>query len=255
LPFWSARRLCAVAGLSALVALAVAACGDAAPVNTIKVHVSLPKHPTWQSTKKLGAWHTGGFVVSNNEWNQSEAGPQTIWANSYRSWGVVTRQGDTTSVKTYPCVKKYFDSTPLSSLTELTSTFTEAMPPAKAGYDAEAAYDLWLDHYKIEVMVWVDNHGQKPAGDVVAAATLGGRRYELYQGGPHMFSFVLAGRQETTGQADLLGVLRWLVSHQRLSRTDTVTEVDFGWEVASTDADPMGFTMSSYSLTTRTASA
>ena len=74
------------------------------------------------------------------------------------------------------------------------------MPPAKAGYDAEAAYDLWLDHYKIEVMVWVDNHGQTPAGDVVAQATLGGRRYDVYQGGSRMFSFVLSGRQETHGQ-------------------------------------------------------
>ncbi len=244
-----------IAVLAFAVAVAVVACDNAAPVNTVKVHVRLPRHPAWQSAKKLGSWANGGFVISNNEWNQSEAGPQTIWANSYKSWGVVTSQGRTTSVKTYPCVKKYFDNTPLSSLTELTSTYTESMPPAQAGYDAEAAYDLWLDHYKIEVMVWVDNHGQTPAGDITAQATLGGKRYDVYQNGSRMFSLVLSGSQQTTGKTDLLGVLRWLVSHQDLSRTDTLTEVDFGWEVASTDADPMGFTLSSYSLTVRPAGA
>ena len=87
-----------------------------------------------------------------------------------------------------------FSNPRLSSITRLVSTFAQAMPPVAASYDAEAAYDLWLNGYQVEVMVWVDNHGQTPAGGVIDQAVISGRRYDVYQGSGHMFSFVISGR-------------------------------------------------------------
>jgi hypothetical protein len=231
--------------LAAVTGLLVAGCA-ARP--HVVVRASVPEHAAWKSSAKFGLWRDGDFDVFNNEWNSGQAGPQTVWADSYHSWGVVSTQADTTSVKTYPCVQENFTDTSLSSLSRLTSSFSESMPPAAAEYDAEAAYDLWLDGYRDEVMVWVDNHGQQPAGIVSSEAVLSGQHFRVYRGGAHMVSLVLLGTHESTGTVNLLLALRWLVDNGYLRATDSLTQVNFGWEIASTDRAPLGFALRNYSL-------
>ncbi|HXZ66063.1 MAG TPA: hypothetical protein VEH05_15080 [Streptosporangiaceae bacterium] len=210
--------------------------------------VAMPTQAAWESSAKFGLWRDGDFDVYNNAWNAAAAGPQTVWADSYRHWGVVSDQADTSSVKTYPCVQENFARTSLTALRALTSSFAESMPPAADSYDAEAAYDIWLDDYRDEVMVWVDNHGQQPAGIVSSEAVLAGQHFRVYLGNAHMVSLVLAGTHEAKGSVNLLLVLRWLVGHGYLRSTDTLTQVDFGWEIVSTDRVPLGFTLRGYSL-------
>jgi hypothetical protein len=215
-----------------------------------------PAHAVWESSAKFGIWHDGGFDVFNNEWNSAEAGPQTVWADSFHFWGVVSTQADTTGVKTYPSVQQNFRDTRLTSLRRLTSSFAESMPPAAAPYDAEAAYDLWLNGYKNEVMVWVDNHGQQPNGIVSAEAVLSGQHFRVYRGNAHMVSLVLlSGTHEATGSVNLLLALRWLVDHGYLGGRASLTQVDFGWEIVSTDGIPLEFTLRSYSLSVERRSA
>jgi hypothetical protein len=214
----------------------------------VVVRATVPQHAAWKSSAKFGLWRNGDFDVFNNEWNSGQAGPQTVWADSYHSWGVVSTQTDTTSVKTYPCVQEDFTDVPLSSLSRLTSSFAESMPPAGADYDAEAAFDLWLDGYRDEVMVWVDNHGQQPAGVVSSEAVLSGQHFRVYRGSGHMVSLVLLGSPERAGTVNLLLALRWLVDNGYLRPTDSLTQVNFGWEIASTDRIPLGFTLQNYSL-------
>lgn len=214
---------------------------------------ALPPHLAWKSIKPFGTWKNAGFVVFNNEWNTSQAGPQTIWASSFQHWGVRSKQPVSTSVKTYPCVQMNYKDPPITSFVELSSTFMQSMP-ATTDFDAEAAYDIWLNRYKAEVMIWVDNNGQTPAGDVITYAEIQNQRFAVWQGGPTMYSFVLAGRQETKGKVDLLSFLNWLLRHDLLSKSDTVTQVNFGWEIASTDGVPLDFSMNRYSLSTTLAS-
>jgi hypothetical protein len=211
---------------------------------------AIPPHPAWKSSAPFGTWQNGRFDVYNNEWNTSEAGPQTIWANSYRDWGVESKQANTTSVKTYPSVQKNYNKNPrYTAFRSLRSTFTESMPSV-ANFDAEAAYDLWLNNYQIELMMWVDNHKQAPAGKVIARIHIYGQKFTVWQNGNDMYSFVLSGKQETTGKAHLFSAWRWLVNHGYLSRSTTLTQVNFGWEIASTDGVPMDFTLTRYSLST-----
>ena len=95
-------------------------------------------------------------------WNAS-AGPQRIWADSYHYWGVRSNQrAGNTAVETYPCVQRIYNNVRVSLFRGIRNGFTESMPADKAGLDAEAADDIWLNHYKIEVMIWVDNHRQGP---------------------------------------------------------------------------------------------
>ncbi len=212
-------------------------------------NAAIPPNPAWESTAPFGTWNNGKFDVYNNEWNTSEAGPQTIWANSYRDWGVESTQADTTSVKTYPSVQKNYNNPKYTSLDGLKSRFTESMPSA-GNFDAEAAYDLWLNNYQVEVMMWFDNHKQTPAGSVIAKIHIYGKKFAVWQSGHDMYSFVLTGKQKTKGKAHLFSALRWLVNHGYLNRSDTLTQVNFGWEIASTDGVPMDFTLTRYSLST-----
>jgi hypothetical protein len=238
----------AVLVLAVFPAVAVAAGCDASGPG-ISVPATVPAHATWKSSAKLGRWYDGAFFVFNNEWNSGQAGPQSIWADSYHQWGVVSKQPDSASVKTYPSVQLNYPNPPLSAISSLRSSFDESMPPAGANYEAEAAYDIWLDNYQKEVMVWVDNHDQTPAGGVVTGTVVGGQAFTIFEGSSTMYSLVLAGTHESKGTLNLLAALYTLVDRGFISSSDTLTQVDFGWEVASTDNFPMAFQMRSYSLT------
>ncbi len=244
-------RLATVTALLAGLALATGAIATTASAATgaISRPAAIPKHPKWESSQPFGAWNNGGFILYNNEWNTSQAGPQTIWADSYHDWGVQSKQANTTSVKTYPCVQKDYSNVPYTSLTKLTSTFTQSMPKSTA-LDAEAAYDIWLNKYSVEVMIWVDNHGQRPSGSVIKHVTIGKQKFALWQGSNTMYSFALEGKQETKGAENVLAFLSWLVTHGYLSKSDTLAQVNFGWEIASTDGVPLDFTVTRYSLAT-----
>ena len=229
-----------------LLCLALISCSS--PASAGPPPVPMPPHPRWQSDALLGTWNDAGFDVFNNEWNAAQAGPQRIWANSFGVWGVESRQPASTSVKTYPCVQMNYNSQALTSFTRLTSTFAESMPGGSANYDAEAAYDIWLDSYKVEVMIWVDNHGRVPAGNILTRVKIGGQLFTIWQNGLDMFSFVLSGQPETSGRVDILSFFDWLLSHRFLSRSDTITQVNFGWEIASTGGSPLDFSMQRFSL-------
>jgi hypothetical protein len=208
---------------------------------------SVPSSAAFKSSEPFGTWNNGAFDVYNNEWNTSEAGPQTIWAFNYHHWGVESTQSASTSVKTYPSVQRNYPNRPYSTFSMLRSTFAEQMP-SSGDFIAEAAYDLWLNNYSIEVMMWFDNHRQVPAGNVIAHVTFGGQNFSVWKSGNDFFSFKLEGGNVQSGTAHLYSALRWLVNHGQLSSSVTLTQVNFGWEICSTHGQPMDFTLTKYTL-------
>jgi len=231
----------------ALVALLAAAAAFMAAGPAL---ASVPAHPKWRSSDPFGSWNNGGYIVYNNEWNNSH-GPQTIWANSFKYWGAISTQADgNTAVETYPCVQKNFNDVSVTSFKMIRSVFTEDMPGNKSGLDAEAANDVWLNNYNIEVMIWVDNHGQRPAGNVVAHTTIYGQKFAVWRNGNNLFTFAL-DHNENKGVTHVLASLNWLISHHQIAANVTVTQVDFGWEVASTGGNARSFIMRNYALLTK----
>jgi hypothetical protein len=159
-----------------------------------------PESWAWCSSDPFGTWNTSdGFDLYNNEWNSSgNPGPQHICGNSGRDWQVTsTQRTGNTAVLTYPSVQRNYPDRALSSFTSLTSSYTENMN-AVAGTDAEAAYDIWINDLNKEVMFWVDNHGQTPAGSKVATVTLGGLTWNFFQTGGY-YAFVLDHNAATVG--------------------------------------------------------
>jgi len=226
-----------------LLALAATA---AAIVPVTAASAAIPTRPVWESSARFGTWHTGVFFVDNDSWNGA-AGPQTVWADSRNDWGAESTQpAGNKSVMTYPNIARNFSNLPVSKLVTLRNGYRESMP-AGAGLDAEAADDIWLNHWKIEVMIWVDNHGQRPAGTVVGHATILGQHFSVWSGG-RTWTLVLDHRQ-AAGHTHILAALKWLIRHHDIPASATLAQVAFGWEIVSTGSAPLDFTISRYWVT------
>lgn len=220
-----------------------------------------PASAAWTSTDPHAQWgnavngSNGQYNINNNEWS-NDHGPQTIWANNFHSWGVCSTQGPTTDVKVYPNVETPFynlsSPVPYSGVTSMVSTFNQTMPPTSDNYIGESAYDLWLNDWATEVMVWVDNHNQVPAGHVVATLNSYGRTYKLWATGTGVhqtYSFADTGNR-SSGTVHIQALIRYLVNHNYIPNTSTYTSDQFGWEICSTNNVTLPFTVNNYSLKT-----
>jgi hypothetical protein len=251
--------LLAVAGLTAGVALIATPAG-----------AGVPPHPAYKTTAPAGTSNGNllmagwtdpktGFNVRQNMWNcPNNCGAQTLWANSASSWGVVSDQPKgNTAVLAYPDVQDVLtlsngNPAPLSGFKAITASFKQSQP--KVG-DFEAAFDIWLNNWNTEIMIWTQNHGQVPLGSVAATLTSDGRRWALfanpgssggYPGGP--FSFAMRGG-ESTGTIHILTYLRYLIQHKFIPANSTIDDVEYGWEICSTGGKAEDFDVKSYALT------
>ena len=212
-----------------------------------------PASWAWCSSATLGQQTTpdGRFDLYNNKWNTAyNPGPQTICGNSESDWQVTSNQrAGNTGVLTYPSVQLNYNGGngyALSRFSSMTSSWAEQMPSV-SGLDAEAAYDIWLNGLNKEVMVWVDNHGQTPAGSKMATYSISGATWNLYVTGGYM-AFVREGNA-TSGSVDLFAMLKDLEDRGLLTSSATLWQVNFGWEICSTGGQPASFSVTSYSLT------
>jgi hypothetical protein len=228
----------------ALLVPLLAACASASADPPAKP--SVPANAAWVSSARLGTWDNGGFDVFNNMWNTS-AGPQTVWAYSYSNWGVASTQpAGNTAVQTYPSVQKNYSNIPIRDFAGIRNGFTAHLPAQTTGLDAEWADDVWLNRYHIEVMIWVNNHGQRPAGSVVTQATIFGQHFSVWNGGSD-WTFQL-DHNETSGVTHILASIEFLIRHHDIPASVTMTQVNFGVEVASTGGRPLDFRVTKYWL-------
>jgi hypothetical protein len=199
--------------------------------------------------------------VINDMWNPPGAGhPQTIYVDNPGHWQVVSDQpAGNTAVLAYPDVQQIFSLTsnaaaPLSSFKTVVSDFAESMPN---GGDNEAAYDIWLgtasSSFSQEVMIWVDDHRTNPPpGTVVGRPTFFGAKYTVWDASGTVY--MVRDSNETSGHVDILTMLDWLESNGYSPAGSGLNQIDFGWEICSTDGKPATFTMSQYDLHTVCAS-
>jgi len=208
--------------------------------------------PKWESSADKGTWNYDGYLFQNDKWNcpQTACGRQTIWADSVRDWGVASNMAaGNTAVLTYPDIGKLFNNRPVSDFRLLRNGFTESMPHI-TGLSAEAADDVWLNDYNIEMMIWVDNVGRSLAGGTrIGSATISGQHFTVWKYGSSEFIFDL-NHNETSGQTNILASIKWLISHGLVPARATLTQAEFGWEIASTNSYTEDFRVSNYWLQT-----
>ena len=143
----------------------------------------------------------------------------------------------------------------LNNITSLTSDFAESMPQ-RSNLNAEAAYDLWLNNWQTEVMVWVDTSPAKDrnlADDgmtKVGAFTYGGQDFALWRSGSGITGFYvfLLNHNETSGSVNLKAMLETMVSRGFIPATSSLTQIPFGWEISDTGGGPVTFSLSRFDV-------
>lgn len=212
------------------------------------------------------------YAVNQDPWHGGQ-GPQVVTASSFQDWSVTATDTDPPGaageVLTYPDASvNYYQlnteasgySTPptqydLNNITSLTSDFTESMPQL-SDLDAEATYDIWLNSWQTQVMVWVETSPGKDrnladSGDTeVGTYTYGGQDFSLWRNGSGVTGsyFFLLDHNETSGTVDLEGMLETMVSLGYIPATSPLTQIAFGWEISDTGGEPVTFSMSGFDV-------
>ena len=198
--------------------------------------------PVWSSSAASASYRvdpSGIWWVSNDAWAGSH-GPQTIYAINQSSWYVVSNQPNVGgAVQTYPDTE--FDvggrnngqpTKTLAQYTSITSTFAEQFPPSGSW---DAAYDLWMNNWGKEIMIWNEWGGAQQywPSKAVQAVTIDKVRYHFFRNGNELMFF----RDKTvkSGSVDVLAALNWLVSQDLLKSTDIPTQLEYGVEICSTN--------------------
>ena len=250
---------------------------------------SCPNHGS-TSTSGCGNWDAGptagqapGFAsgqaaspnllgVNQDPWTGGQ-GPQVLTASSFASWSVTATDTDPSNapgeVLTYPDASfNYYQlntaasgyNTPpaqydLNNITSLTSDFTESMPQI-SDLNAEAAYDLWLNNWQTEIMVWVDTSPAKVRDlsydgmTKVGTYTYNGQNFALWRSGSGIKGFYvfLLDHNETSGSVNLKAMLNTMVSLGYIPANSPLTQIPFGWEVSDTGGKPVTFSMSRFDV-------
>lgn len=199
----------------------------------------------WWSTDQWASWGNGGYTLYNDVWG-SGAGPQTIWANSASNWGVWSNQPNTGGVKSYPNADRWVGR-PINSLNSVTSGYNVSVPSSGA---FETAYDIWDSSNTNEIMLWLNRTGPVgPIGSYVTTVRLGGHTWSVYKGwngSNNVYSF-LDNDRSTSGSVDILSVLRWMENGEHWIGNVTLGNVQFGWEITSSNGG-LNFQTNSYWL-------
>lgn len=201
------------------------------------------------------------YIVDNNMWNAAGYDvSQTINVCSYHSWYVdATIPADTnTAVKTGPNVHVDYQNwctgyePPLSSYPNITTSYA-GQGPGVGIY--EFNYDIWLNGVagpgSNEVMIWTDNHGQRPSGSVVASnVMLSGLSWDLWATSNNSYvAFTPSnGQAYPSGTLNLTEFFNYLIQQGRLWSTSTLGQIDYGIEVVSTGGGTVRYNVTDFHL-------
>jgi hypothetical protein len=206
--------------------------------------------------------------VDQDEWAAVAGETQTLSANSPGDWKVVnsTPAGHGGSVTTFPDTGAAFNEARLSGYSSVTSSFTETMPHNSAT-SAWAAYDLWFNNWNDEIMIQHDFTSQGPC-TYAAVAQFGGSNGVPVQtwglctfGSERVWQLVAPGTKagdsgatinESSGSVDIKAMVSYLenpAAPDAIPANSTITNLSYGWEIASTGGQPETFQVSRYTLT------
>jgi hypothetical protein len=239
-----------------------------APAAVAESRDSTCTNPVWVSSSPGGGRDgpgiydpDGTYINDNNMWNAAGHNvTQTMSVCSHASWYVddTVPEPTTTAVKTYPNVHVDYINWSTGVLPALSSfpSIVSSYAGQGAGVGVyNVAYDAWLNGVgspgSNEVMIWTENHGQRPAGAVVASSvSISGRKWDVWATSSNLYvAFVPPhGRSYPSGALDLKEFFNYLIQHGQLSSASTLGQIGYGVEVVSTGGGNARFNCTDFSL-------
>ena len=195
------------------------------------------------------------ITVGQNVWSPISGWQQTLTATNPGNWQVTANMPDeNTAVISFPNTGANYNSPQLSSFPAIYSSFSETMGSSSAT-NAHAAYDLWFNNWKNEVMIQTDF---APSGarcsSYEASATFGGsngvpvQKWSLCQFGSELIWQMPTN--EASGSVDIKAMTTWLENNGYMPQNSTVTAMSYGFEISSTGGQNQTFRVSNFSITT-----
>lgn len=217
-----------------------------------------PPACVWSTSKQMDGHDFGGnWHVNNEVWNGDEAGPQTMCAQGYKSWTVVANHpkagADKHSIKSYPDSQKLFSDPVLTSLTTVSSGFSQTTPTTG---EWNWSYDIWMNDWNTELMLWTqhryggDHAAPLPPGDAqkTATAVIDGIAYTAWSRDDGNYIALVMDETHASGTVNLRAVFDWLIGKGWLKATANLQAVDYGVEIADTAGGPQTFKLNDFSL-------
>jgi hypothetical protein len=206
--------------------------------------------------------------VFDNQWCCSPScadhgqpcGPESVHVCSASSWYVESQEpANNTAVLTFPGVQDNFGTgkgVAISSYKSMTSTYAFVIPNIG---DYEMTYDIWLNGEAsagcTEIMIWLDNHGQTPAGSVVHSnVAVGGSTFNVWRstsGSWQTISFETTSSFSPTasGTVDLLAIYNYVVQQGWMAASSALYQIGFGPEICSTGGQNETFYINDFTIT------
>lgn len=255
------RPLTILGRLLPALALVVAAVGLGASSADASKFARSCKHPTFVISGNQGGQSIGRYYADNNMWNAGGYDvSQTMRVCSPGNWSVTARadnrRGDG-AVKTYPNVHRDYHNwgnghePKLSSFSSIKSTFASRSPHVGI---YNGAYDIWIngvaDNNSTELMIWTDNYRQRPSGRVVKKGIqFSHRTWKLWSADNNHYLAFVPNKPIGHGTIALKKRFSYLVSHGYLPKGSTLGQVDFGYEIVSTNGARHKFKIDRFRVT------
>jgi hypothetical protein len=191
----------------------------------------------------------GDYFIHNNNWNDDAGGNTVITACDYDNWYLIsdTPNHSDMSVQTYPNVHRDYNNVPL---TRITSARFAATGPRCSGCVYNIAFDVWLGSgFSHELMIWTDNWGQRPIGNIVDTVTIGGHEYQVWRSGSGdggVFTY-LSTTPQLSGDMPLSEFFKDV--QNRGWKVTTTWQVDYGVEIVDTNGSPERFDFTDFAIT------
>jgi len=203
----------------------------------------------------------GGAVVRQEVWNPDTALRKQlteVWSPSH--WRTTINAADgNTAVNSYPDVSSLVTTSedtpvPFANYATINSSWSVDCH-ANPKTNAQATYDIWLNDYDIELMIWVDTHGanlgREPAGfDTGTVMTFDSVDYQLWREPDNSVLSLVRKVNAPVGSIDLRKVILALIGGHYLPATVGVNMFTFGFETPSTGGVDEVFEVNAYTLKT-----
>ncbi len=194
----------------------------------------------------------GGYYVDNDNWNFSKypSSQQTIFVCNFDNWYTTMTLSDTANngeVKTYPSIHKDYSEVGINTFTNISSIYAHTAPSNGAW---DVAYDIWLNNYGVELMIWTQSNGRQahvPGIPQVASVSLSGITYNIHKSGSYIAYDMPSTR--TSGNINIKEIFNDMISRGYITSTAKLSSIQYGVEGCDTGGVSTKFEFNNFSVT------